>query len=96
MLINQTESNPHLGRMLIGKLVSGQIANGDTLHAVDNEGKSVESGRILRLSKKYGTSEIQIEKAYPGDIFSVYGFNTITVGNTLNSIGKYHIIPVFP
>lgn len=94
MLITQTESNPHLGKMLIGKLMSGVISVGDRLHSVDNSGKTVEYAKIMKMIKKYGTAHVQIEKAYPGDIFSLAGFLNTTVGHTVNTLGKFHVIPV--
>jgi predicted membrane GTPase involved in stress response len=38
MLISQTESNKYFGKMLIGRILSGQIKVGDKLQAVDAAG----------------------------------------------------------
>ena len=94
MLITQTESNPYTGRMLIGKLWSGSIALGDKLHGVSQEGTLHEMGKVLKITKRYGTTFIDIDKAFAGDIVSVAGFNNITVGHTINSPGKTFVIPV--
>ncbi len=94
MLITQTESNNYTGKMLIGKLNSGSIALGDKLTAVDQQGHIVETSKILKITKRYGTNFIDMDRAFAGDIFSIAGFNSGTVGHTINSIGKSFVIPV--
>ena len=42
MLISQTESNKYFGKMLIGRIASGQIKVGDKLQAVDAAGQMIE------------------------------------------------------
>jgi len=95
MLITQTESSSFLGKMLIGKLCSGQISTGEKLQSVDQQGHTVEITKVSRIAKRYGTTNIEIDKAYAGDIISIAGFNSSTVGHTINSLGKNFVIPVF-
>lgn len=94
MLITQTEGNEYLGRMLIGKLMSGEIGVGERLQAVDQKGQTTEQAKILKITKRYGPSLIEIDRAYAGDIISIAGFRMSTVGSTINSIGKNFVIPV--
>ena len=94
MLITQTESTPRIGKTLIGKLMSGVVSCGNTLHAIEAGGKVVETARILRMIKRYGTSMIEVDTAHAGDIVSLTGFTKATVGHTINSLGMFHVIPV--
>jgi GTP-binding protein len=94
MLITQTESGNFPGKMLIGKLMSGQISVGEKLQAVDQKGAITEMAKISRISKRYGTNLIEIEHAFAGDIISIAGFRNSTVGSTINNIGKNLVIPV--
>ena len=56
MLISQTESNKYFGRMLIGRINQGKISLGDKLSAVDSTGNTVESSKIIKIIKKFGTN----------------------------------------
>lgn len=40
--------------------------------------------------------DLDLKKAYAGDIVSVAGIATGTVGHTLNDPGKKHVIPSIP
>ena len=40
--------------------------------------------------------DVDLQKAYAGDIVSIAGIQNGTVGHTLNSIGNTHVIPSIP
>lgn len=40
--------------------------------------------------------EIELKRAFAGDIVSIAGFQTSTVGNTINAQGKSHVIKSIP
>ena len=80
--------------MLIGKILSGNLSVGDKLQAIDQKGSITEISKITKITKRYGTTFIEIDKAYPGDIVSIAGFRNSTVGHTINSLGKKFVIPV--
>jgi len=42
--MNSFSHDDHLGRILIGRIVSGTIRTGDPLKAIDREGKPIETG----------------------------------------------------
>jgi len=54
MLISQTESNKYFGKMLIGRILSGKIAVGDRVQAVDSNGVTVEQAKVIKIIKKFG------------------------------------------
>lgn len=41
---------------------------------VGQDGEFHENGQVARLIKRYGVNEIELNKAYAGDIISVAGF----------------------
>jgi len=96
MLITQTESNQYFGRMLIGKIQSGKLSLGDKLTSVDQQGKTVEAGKVSKIVKKIGVNQIELKAAFAGDIVSIAGFSGSTVGNVLNMPGNNKIIPAIP
>ena len=40
--------------------------------------------------------ELDLQTAFAGDIVSIAGFNSGTVGHTINNIGQTHVIPAIP
>lgn len=49
----------------------------------DQECNLIESGKVTKIVKKTGLSEISLEKAYAGDIVLVSGFPTSRVTHTI-------------
>lgn len=93
MLISQTESNKFFGRLLIGKIESGEVKINDTIQAISQEGEVVTAGKILKIFKKFGVVQAEIDQAYVGDIVSIAGLGNATVGVTLNTLGQKAVIP---
>eukprot|EP00347_Sterkiella_histriomuscorum_P012488 403368384 len=96
MLITQTESNRYFGRMLIGRIHQGQMTLGDKISAVDSTGKIVETSKVIKIIKKFGMNQVELNTAFAGDIVSVAGFMNGTVNHTVNAAGKTHVIPSTP
>ena len=44
------------------------------MHAVDSKGSSVETCKILKIIKKFGMNQVELDTAYAGDIVSIAGF----------------------
>lgn len=82
--------------MLIGRIQSGKLKLGDKLHAVDAAGVSVEQGKIIKIIKKFGMAQVELDHAFAGDIVSIAGFNQGTVNHTINTLGKFEVIPSVP
>lgn len=41
-------------------------------------------------------NQVELEHAYAGDIVSIAGFNSGTVNQTINNLGKFNVIPSIP
>lgn len=96
MLISQTESNRYFGKMLIGRVLSGKLSLGDKVHAVDPTGQSIEQAKIIKIIKKFGMNQVELDQAFAGDIVSIAGFQKGTVNHTINNLGKFSVIPSNP
>ena len=96
MLVTQTESNQYFGKMLIGRIASGSIELGDKINAVTQDGEIETQAKVMRIQKRFGMADIELKKAYAGDIVSIAGLQLGTVGHTLNNVGKTHVIPSIP
>jgi len=82
--------------MLIGKVSSGKITLGDKLHTIDQEGKSTDQGKIMKIIKKQGMGEVELDHAFAGDIVSISGLTKAMVTNTLTSMGEFTPIKSIP
>lgn len=60
--------------MLIGRILSGKLALGDRVHAIDSAGTAVEQAKIIKIIKKFGMNQVELDNAYAGDIVSIAGF----------------------
>ena len=94
MLITQIESSNFFGKMLIGRIESGQVALGDKVSAFDQEGNNVENAKVFKIIRRFGTKQMELQKAGAGDIILLSGFTEATVSHTVNSIGNKDIIKV--
>jgi GTP-binding protein len=98
MSVRIIDRDKHLGKLLLGKIESGKLVEGQQMHAKSEAGL-VESGRITKILKRYGTELVVVEQAVAGDIVSVAGFTGASVGDTLvshNSLDPIHIPAVDP
>lgn len=66
------------------------------MHTVGQDGKHHENGKIMRIVKRFGMNEIELQQAFAGDIVSIAGFNESTVGYVINEVGKDHVIESIP
>ena len=72
-----------LGRILTGKVQSGTIKVNSPIHALDNDGNVVETGRASKLLAFRGLERVPVEEARAGDIVSIAGLTAATVSNTI-------------
>jgi GTP-binding protein len=50
----------------------------------------------MRIQKRFGMVDVDLKKAYAGDIVSIAGVQSGTVGHTINDIKNTHVIPSIP
>ncbi|WP_374763450.1 translational GTPase TypA [Yunchengibacter salinarum] len=96
MLISLLERDSFLGRILTGRVQSGQIRVGDTMHALSRKGDVVETGRITKLLAFRGLERVTVEEASAGDIVAIAGLQVATVADTLADRSISEPIPSLP
>ena len=82
-LVTLLDRDNFLGRILTGKVQSGTIRVNAPIHALDNDGKIVETGRASKLMAFRGLERVPVEEARAGDIISIAGLTQATVANTI-------------
>ncbi len=82
-LVTLLDRDNFLGRILTGKVQSGTIKTNSPIHALDNDGKIIETGRASKLMAFRGLERVPVEEARAGDIISIAGLTEATVANTI-------------
>jgi GTP-binding protein len=82
-LVTLLDRDNFLGRILTGLVFSGSVKTNMPIHALDPEGKIVETGRASKIMAFRGLERIPVDEASAGDIISIAGLTTATVANTI-------------
>ena len=82
-LVTLLDRDNFLGRILTGLVASGTIKVNMPIHALDNDGNIVETGRASKIMAFRGLERVPVEEARAGDIISIAGLTTATVSNTI-------------
>ena len=82
-LVTLLDRDNFLGRILTGKVQSGKVKVNSPIHALDRDGKIVETGRASKIMAFRGLERVPVEEAEAGDIISIAGLTTATVANTI-------------
>jgi len=82
-LVTLLDRDNFLGRILTGLVFSGSVKTNQAIHALDNDGKIVETGRASKIMTFRGLERVPTDEAVAGDIISIAGLTTATVSNTI-------------
>ncbi len=82
-LVTLLDRDNFVGRILTGLVASGSIKVNAPIHALDPDGKIVETGRATKLMAFRGLERVPVEEASAGDIISIAGLTVATVANTI-------------
>lgn len=83
MLTIQVESDAYVGVLYLGRIESGVLRIGDTLWALDGQGKKVGEGKVKKIFGRRGLERVERDVAGAGEIVSVAGIKGGGVNVTL-------------
>ncbi|WP_299836491.1 translational GTPase TypA [uncultured Jannaschia sp.] len=83
MLATTLGADPFIGRILTGRVESGTLRTGQTLHALSRKGDRIEQFRATKILAFRGLGQQPIEAAEAGDIVTIAGMSKATVADTL-------------
>ena len=83
MLSTLLDSDPYLGRCLVGRVEQGTAKVNDTVKAINLDGEQIESGRLTKLFKFEGTERTAVEEVQTGDIICIAGLAKASVADTI-------------
>jgi len=82
MLINSLDYSDYVGRLGIGRVVSGTIRKGAQISICKLDGTMVK-GKITMLYGYEGLGRAEVDEAYAGDIVAFAGPEDFTIGETI-------------
>lgn len=83
MLVTTREYNSYLGRILTGRVYSGEVKVNQSIKVLNREGKLVANGRVSKILAFRGLERTPIELAKAGDIVAIAGIAEASVSDTL-------------
>ncbi|MET0626317.1 MAG: translational GTPase TypA [Pyrinomonadaceae bacterium] len=93
LLVANLDYNEYVGRLAIGRIFSGEIAQGETVAVVKRD-KSVEKIRVKELYAFEGLKRDSIERASFGEIVALAGIESVEIGETITSADNPKPLPV--
>ncbi len=84
MLATLLDSDPFLGRCLVGRVEQGSANVNANVHAINLDKKIIEKGRMTKLFCFESNSKIPVEKVQAGDIICIAGLKDASVSDTIS------------
>jgi GTP-binding protein len=82
MLVSNLHYSDYLGRIALGRIVSGRVAVGDSIVCIHRDGRR-ERTTVTALFTYAGLEQVEIKHATAGDIVGLTGFEEVYIGETL-------------
>ena len=82
MLVSNLDYSDYLGRIALGRIVSGSVSVGDSIVCIHRNGNA-ERATVTALFTYEGLEQVQIKEAGAGDIVGIAGFEDVYIGETL-------------
>ena len=98
-LVTLLDRDNFLGRILTGRVQSGVVKLNQPIHALNDDGKVIETGRASKLMSFRGLERVPVEEARAGDIISLAGLTVATVADTIADLSvsdAIHAQPIDP
>ncbi|MEL6358791.1 MAG: EF-Tu/IF-2/RF-3 family GTPase [Bacteroidota bacterium] len=96
MLATLLESDPFMGRILTGRVVSGTAQLNMPIKVLNLAGEQIEVGRLTKLQTFSGVERVPVEQAVAGDIISIAGTKVASVADTICDVSVEEPIPSTP
>ncbi len=92
VLVSNTEYDDYVGRIAIGRVVSGTIKRNQQVWAMGEDGKATQ-GKVMRLYTFGGLGRTEIDELGSGDILGIAGLETVAIGDTLMDSEEGEALP---
>ncbi|HEY3661168.1 MAG TPA: translational GTPase TypA [Candidatus Udaeobacter sp.] len=82
MLVSNLHYSDYLGRIALGRIVSGRVGVGDSIVCIHRDGRA-ERTTVTALFSYSGLEQVEIKEATAGDIVGLTGCEDVYIGETL-------------
>ncbi len=82
MLVSDLGYSDYLGRLAVGKIISGRVHTSDQLVRIDKDGE-LRPLRVTKLQSYQGVTFAEVEEALTGDIIVLSGLEDVHIGDTI-------------
>jgi len=82
MLVSNLDYSDYLGRIALGRIVSGQVNVGDSIVCIHRDGRR-ERANVTGLFTFAGMGQVDQKQASVGEIVGLTGFEDVYIGETL-------------
>jgi GTP-binding protein len=96
ILATTLEADPYLGRILTGRITSGEARPNMQVKAMSHDGRQVETARISKVLAFRGLERVAVGSAAAGDIVAIAGLAKATVSDTVCAPDVTQPIPAHP
>jgi len=91
MLVTQLDYDNYLGRLAIGRLISGSISRNSSLALVAAD--ETRNVKVQQLFSYEGLKRIDAETVHAGDIIAIAGVDDLDIGDSLTDIDNPQPLP---
>ncbi|HVV00827.1 MAG TPA: GTP-binding protein, partial [Verrucomicrobiae bacterium] len=95
LLVANLDYSEYLGRIALGKIVTGKIKVGDPAVCIHGDGRK-ESSKVTAIYHFEGMKRIEIPEAHAGDIIGLTGFEEVFIGETITDSPDREPLPFVP
>lgn len=92
MQVTMLDYNNFLGAVGIGRILNGDIKQGQSVVMLKQDGKRV-IGKAAKIERFIGLGKQEVESAKAGDIVAISGLEGVEVGDTLCAVGAEEALP---
>src|SRR5438132_10669860 len=85
MLVSNLDYSDYLGRIALGRIVSGRVAIGDSIVCIHRDGRR-EQATVTTLFTHAGLERVEIKHAAAGDIIGLTGFEDVYIVETTTDL----------
>jgi len=96
MLVTNQEYSEYVGRIAIGRVFAGQIAEGERVTVIDKNGLHTQQ-KVMQIHQFYGLGRKRASGVQAGDICAISGLDPIEIGDTIacaENPSRLAVIPV--
>jgi GTP-binding protein len=93
MLVTTLGSDPHKGRIAIGRLYNGTLTAGQEVMHIARNGE-MKKARLTSLMTFVGLDRVDTEAVGAGDIVAISGIPEVTIGETIADVNEPIALPL--